>query len=450
MTLRTRFLLALCGLSLFAAGIVSFQMVMSERTRMKRAFSQSKQTNIVTFAQIAQDALIAQNDLALINYLEILKRLIINLELAEVVSPGGLILAHTDPNKIGSPSRKLEDEDEYNFSRKLTMHDQYLGNANLIFSKEQEKKEYDKRHAFLIKKSSIALIASLVLSIFGAHLLAKQLTGPISKIGEVIAEISSGKLESRLPKMGKGELGKLADEVNQMAVKLGQLEDMKKDFLSGVSHDLRSPIAALNSITDFMLDQEELAAEHKESCAMIKTNAQQLQNMVDDLLQSAKTKIPLQELKLKALQPKDMIARAIKLMEHQVSTKKILVHAAISRTLPPLFLDEQKILRVMQNLIGNAVRHTPQGGLILITAARENGHVAFSINDNGDGIPREILPSLFGKFVKGRKGGLGLGLFAAKSIVEAHNGKIWASNNPKKGATFSFTIPVKMPRTDPA
>jgi signal transduction histidine kinase len=225
--------------------------------------------------------------------------------------------------------------------------------------------------------------------------------------------------------------------------KLKETDKMKDEFINIAAHELRTPIQPILGLTQFLLSKTKNIKDH-ELLDVVVRNAKRLLRLTDEILDA--TKIESHSLKLSKEQfnLSDVIKNAI----NDIATNK-----EESNNLKLLFQSEEDIFieadrsrltQVISNLLSNAVKFTKEeGGTITITTEKKDTQVIVKIKDTGTGIDPEILPRLFSKFASKSFEGTGLGLFIAKNIVEAHDGKIWAENNADgKGATFSFSIPI--------
>jgi signal transduction histidine kinase len=230
-------------------------------------------------------------------------------------------------------------------------------------------------------------------------------------------------------------------------------DKMQKEFINIAAHELRTPIQPILGLTQVIRSN----AKDAEQCELLDLtirNAKRLQRLTEDILDV--TKIESQSLYLKEEQfsLNDVIANAINDTSDVSLKKESNSHAIKLECYNPqnIFVqaDKGRITQVIANLLSNAIKFTQQG-IISISLERKKGdddnnnnYVVVSVKDTGQGIDSEILPKLFTKFAtKSETGGTGLGLFISKSIIEAHDGKIWAQNNLEgKGATFAFSLPI--------
>ncbi|MCB4757401.1 MAG: HAMP domain-containing protein [Elusimicrobia bacterium] len=226
-----------------------------------------------------------------------------------------------------------------------------------------------------------------------------------------------------------------------------ELDSMKEEFLHSITHDLRNPLTAIRGfIRLFQSGQTGVLTDlqRKMFDTMDKASLR-LMTMVNDILDLARLEAGRLKLNLASIRIEDISNRVIELFTPQARTNTIQLSIETANgPLPPVTADPALMERVFTNLIGNAMKFTPDGGTITIKLAASDDAFIGSVRDSGEGIPKAYLDAIFDKFkqVEGRfKGGAGLGLTICKRIVEAHGGRIWAESDEGKGSIFTFTIP---------
>jgi len=249
-----------------------------------------------------------------------------------------------------------------------------------------------------------------------------------------------------------------ADQLEKANQELKNFDAMKSEFVSIASHELRTPLAAIKNAIQLILSGKtgEINENQTKFLSMAERNINRLTNILNDLLNLSKIESGKIELKFEDVSLKSLIELTASSLRPQADGKSIKVITEIPDELPLVYGDKEKIEQILINLIGNAVKFTPEEGDIYVSAApfseeregRIDHKVAISVKDTGIGIPPEHLESIFEKFhqVKGTlqrsAGGTGLGLAITKGLVEAHQGKIWVESEIGKGSIFNFTLPV--------
>lgn len=219
----------------------------------------------------------------------------------------------------------------------------------------------------------------------------------------------------------------------------------RDDLLAIVSHDLRNPLNTIVTAAELLLDSGIAEKQKEEQARAIRRSAERMDRLTADLLDVTR----IEEGRL-AIQPSphdlsSIVGQAIASWTHPAGEKDIRLTTDIPPEVSPVHADRERLIQVLENLIGNAVEHTPVGGRIAVTAMRNNGDAEIRVSDTGPGIPRENLPNLFDRFWQAENSdgaGAGLGLAIARGIVEAHGGRIWVDEVTDPGATFRFTVPL--------
>jgi two-component system phosphate regulon sensor histidine kinase PhoR len=231
----------------------------------------------------------------------------------------------------------------------------------------------------------------------------------------------------------------------QDLTELRRLQMVRQDFISNISHELRTPIASVKAIAETL--NEGASADPsvaKDFLNKINAEADRLAQMVQELSELSRIESGEAPLQKRLFNISDAIVRAVDRLRPQVDRAGLHIQTDFAANLPKVLADEDRIEQVLVNIIHNAIKFTQASGKINISAKRDNNNIMVSISDTGIGIPADDLPRIFERFYKADKsrsgGGTGLGLAIAKRIVEAHGGKIWAESIEGKGATFTFTL----------
>jgi len=229
-----------------------------------------------------------------------------------------------------------------------------------------------------------------------------------------------------------------------------QLEEMKVDFVSMAAHELRTPLTAIRGYASLL--QMHYAANLDESAKELLTrlivSTTNLANLIDNLLSVSRIERNNLTVEVKPLDLRIIVKDIYASFKQEAQTRKQNFVLNMPDELPMVMADPFRIGQVFINLIGNALTYTPNGGNITVTLTDRKDHLEIKVQDSGEGIPKEALPRLFTKFFRvsgsleqGSKGS-GVGLYITKSIVEMHQGKIWAESTLGQGSTFMFTLPV--------
>jgi signal transduction histidine kinase len=248
---------------------------------------------------------------------------------------------------------------------------------------------------------------------------------------------------------GSAELAEVAQAFNQMTAALEASEEQRKNMVADVAHELRTPLSVvqgnLQAILDdvYPLDKAEITRLHDET--------RLLSRLVDDLRDLALADAGQLGLNLQPTAAEDIIQSTVESLALAAEAQEIELSFQGSDRLPSVQADPDRLAQVLRNLLVNALRHTPAGGSVVVTAAAAPEVVEIAVTDTGEGIAPEDLGRVFDRFWRADRsrtrderweGGTGLGLSVARSLIEAQGGRIWADSTPGQGSTFRFTVPL--------
>ncbi len=233
----------------------------------------------------------------------------------------------------------------------------------------------------------------------------------------------------------------------QDLTELRRLETVRRDFISNISHELRTPLASLKALAETLqagaLDDRKAALRFLNR---IDVEVDALTHMVSELLELSRIESGRVPLQLEKVSPRAIFVNAYDRLAEQARRAQIEMHMDVDEDLPPVLADQPRLEQVFVNLIHNAIKFTPEGGMIKLSAKKRKNSVRFSIRDSGIGIPEKDLPRIFERFYKSDQsrasGGTGLGLAIARHLVEGHGGRIWVESVEGRGSTFTFEIPL--------
>ena len=300
-----------------------------------------------------------------------------------------------------------------------------------------------KENVFITRSNRLLLLSLLVLGGFAILLsivFSKRLTNPIKGLTEAAVSIGEGKLASRVALSGTDELSRLSDAFNRMAHSLETQESLRKKLTSNIAHELRTPVSAVRGELEGMIDGLiPVDREHLQSLYAEIGRFGSIIEGIEELSQAEASSLSLRKQEFE-LQPflKDITGRFSRAFRDRVITIELQCDNGLTANADP-----DRLSQIMINLLSNAVKATGNGGSILVKAAGTGTEVSIGIADNGSGIRKEDLPFIFERFYRGAEGGLGLGLAIVKELVEAHGGRITATSEYGKGATFTVSLPLK-------
>jgi two-component system sensor histidine kinase GlrK len=292
----------------------------------------------------------------------------------------------------------------------------------------------------------LALFSILAISFF----ITRSITKPISILIDKTREIANWVFKGDLHLSSPPEMKELSQAVNSMCDRLKAVDRMKSDFFSMVSHELRTPLTSIMVGTSMLSTRigEEMTEKEKEILDIISKESQRLIALVNSILDLTKMEAGMMVFNFTPTDMMPLIQQAVAEIEPLAMAKEIGLQITSPPGLPVIRMDRERILQVLRNFIGNAVKFNPPGGQVTVSAASKDGTLEVCVKDTGPGIPRENLATIFDKFQQGplpspnSMKGSGLGLAIAKHIITAHRGKIWAESEPGQGSSFFFVLPA--------
>jgi signal transduction histidine kinase len=287
--------------------------------------------------------------------------------------------------------------------------------------------------------ASVAVLLALLLG----GLLAFTMTRSLRELTEATVEIAKGKFGKQVKVRSKDEIGELSISFNRMSVELEQATKARQQMTADIAHDLRSPLSVITGYAEALSDNK--LPGNQEVYNILLQETRHLDRLVDDLRLLSLADTGELSLLLQPIDPLVLLERVA--ARHAVAADQhiIALELSVQDDLPQVEVDVERMSQVLDNLILNAFRYTPEGGKVLLEAGFSLNQVQISISDTGKGIAAEDLPHVFDRFFRGDKsrqhnGESGLGLAIAKSIVEAHNAKISVSSEPGLGARFTISF----------
>jgi len=386
-----------------------------------------------------------------------------------VVDSGGRVVADSCGEHIG---QRFEPE-VLSRGQPVIAGGQTVGHL-LTINGPRERQFGERLNRSVLLAGGIAGLSALVLGL----LLTESLARPLRAVRDAARRIGSGELSYRVALNSDDELGDLAEAFNQMAADLEHNEQQRRTMMADIAHELRTPLSVIRGQVEaladgvFPLNQDNLAPIHDQSLLLAR--------LVDDLRDLALAEAGRLPLECDEVDIGELVRRVAAGFRQQAVAKGLTLTVEVSPhpgplpagrgepaagdlapsphtggegwgkgpPTPTLWADAQRIEQVLANLLSNAIRHTPEGGRVVIALSFEPGQVRMSVQDSGSGIAPEELGHLFDRFYRADKsrsrteGGTGLGLSIARRLAQAHGGDITVASAPGEGATFAVTLPT--------
>lgn len=377
-----------------------------------------------------------------------------------LADPQGRVIADTAGFALPNAENVLTGSqllaDELASGASVTVNNHLVG--TLIVAPGDQRAGPNPASTFLATVNRSILISVLIAGVVGLLLVSLfffQITAPIRQMQKAAGAIAQGDLSQRLVIRSKDELGDLAESFNHMASSLGSAEAQRQKLLADVAHELRTPLAVIQANAEAMqdgvlpIDLEQVNAIHAETLL--------LGRLINDLRLISLAEAGELQLDRRASDLNALLQGVLERFQPQCAQKGVAIELSVEGHLPPVIIDTDRMTQVLNNLVSNALRYTPEGGRIMLhaTCLAENDHaVQVSVTDTGSGIAPDDLLWVFDRFYRADKsrtrasGGSGLGLAIVKQLVEAHGGKVgvespfYQENGSGFGTRINFTLPV--------
>jgi signal transduction histidine kinase len=315
----------------------------------------------------------------------------------------------------------------------------------------------------------------LALGFLVSYLLARSLTRPLEAVSRVTSAIASGDLAQRAPVKARNEVGQLAKDVNSMAAHLessiGELRaararavdalHTRQELVASISHELRTPLAILHAHLESLAGSRVATAgeaTHSERAGIsvpettlhaLQSETERLASLVEDLFALSRAEAGGMQVEIQPVDASALVNEVAEVMGPLVQREgKIALSVRVQPGIPSALADPDRVRQILANLVRNAVRHTPEGGIIAITVEAQESWIMVAVADTGEGIPAEHLPHIFERFYRVDRtrsratGGTGLGLAIVRHVAQAHGGEVSVESEEGKGSTFRLKLPL--------
>jgi len=473
MRLRTRFTVVIAGVvaALFCGYLTSLYVI--EKKHLEGAAEKSRRDQAEKLALLCQESVLSKDEIILINYLRGLARSE-HVLWAMYQSPDGRVMTHSDfalKNRVldDAPSRAARNAEGplrqlyavgsgseiLEYAAPVLLENKTIGVARVGFDASAVRRESEEALRQTVRRFAGITGMSLVFAVLIASLVARGLTRPLQELTDGVEKIGAGERRVAIPAERRDEIGNLARAFNVMSVRLGELDELKDQFIQNVSHDLRNPLGAIAIAAQHLMTRGgALSTEERGNILkVILTSTGRLRMMVNNILDTAKMKDGRLEYQKEPFAPEKAIREIYNLYEFSANEGGKTLRVDVPADLPRVLGDEEKVHRIILNLFTNALKFTREGDTISLGARRgaDPGWVEFFVSDTGPGLPTQEIPHLFRRFSSvtdvvdpavRKKQGAGLGLSIVKALVEGHGGQVKVESAPGRGTTFRWTLPV--------
>ena len=287
----------------------------------------------------------------------------------------------------------------------------------------------------------------LLAALIAVYFISERVIAPLRQISSAAKSFANGKFDVRVPVHGSDEVAELAETFNNMAESLDNYDNMRNTFMSNVSHDLRSPMTSIAGFIDGILDGVIPPEQHEYYLKVVSNEVHRLSRLVSSLLDLSRIQAGDRKFTMSRFDVCEMAKRILISFEQKIDAKHLEVEVDMPEDRIYVNADSDAIYQVIYNLCHNAVKFSSEGGLLRLSITRIKGKkVLIEVFNEGQGISREDLQYVFERFYKSDKSrgldksGAGLGLFISKTIIGAHDEKIWAESEYGKNCSFKFTL----------
>jgi signal transduction histidine kinase len=304
-----------------------------------------------------------------------------------------------------------------------------------------EQQFLDRMQQILLTGAALAVGVGLALGVF----LSRSLTAPLQRLAAAARAVAGGDLDQRVRAEGSAEMVEVAQAFNEMTIALGKSERQRQDMVADVAHELRAPLSVVQGNLQAILD--DVYPLDKTEISRLYDETRLLNRLVDDLRELALADAGQLRLNLRPTDLAQVIRSTTENLALATEAQELALSLQFPDSLPTVQADPDRVAQILRNLLINALRHTPSGGSVTVTAALAGDAVETAVADTGEGIAPEDLPSVFERFwradpARARTGSTGLGLSVAQSLVTAQGGRIWVESTLGQGSTFRFTLPL--------
>ncbi len=296
---------------------------------------------------------------------------------------------------------------------------------------------------------AVGALTALAVALACGALVARSLTRPLRALKAATQAVAAGDFERMVRVSSRDELGSLAESFNRMSAALAEAQQLRRRMTADIAHELRTPLSIILGHLDAIDDG--VLTGSAETTRVIREETERLSRLVEDLRTVNRADAGELALSRRPINMGELVARALAAYQLQAAAKDIALTSEIEPGVEPIEVDTDRMLQVLNNLVANALFHTPAGGRIVVRGMMTSSGIRLTVQDSGPGFPPADVGLVFDRFYRSDKarrredGGSGLGLAIARSIVEAHGGTIEAQNTPGEGAAIIIELPRLTP-----
>ena len=291
----------------------------------------------------------------------------------------------------------------------------------------------------------VALLASVGAALGGTAWVAVRLTRSLRVLSVATHEVAKGSFREPVRVVTRDEIAELAGDFNRMAARLREVEAMKEEFFSTISHELRTPLTSIREGVHLLREGAygPLTPKQERLMTIVGMSAKRLLRLINQILDLSKLRAGLLPLERRWVDLDRLAGRALDELRPQAEEKGVQLDRDGATPSVKIFGDEERLLQILVNLLGNAVKFTPAGGSVRLTLEERGDGVELAVVDTGPGIPAAAFPRIFDRYQQAHQGhgGSGLGLAIVKALAEAHGGSVRAESEEGKGSRFSVMLP---------
>ena len=465
MNLRTKLTLYVSSLLIVVIVAVSYNIFVTQKKILTHQISENRTKAFQSFVSMCNEAIKVKDDIQVNNAVKLL------VSTYNPSSNGVVMYSSRDEDRnmdsvlksrIKKTSKNyietyssLTGEQICEFATPFFFNGKNVGTFVVGFSQDNMKKQIDEGISFMLSKIKIVVLVTMFFGILLSYLLGYSFGRPIKILTNAAEQIAKGNLDVEIKVNRKDEIGKLSTTFNDMAKQIKELDSMKDSFVSSVSHELRSPLSAIDGYCDLLIecvDKNYSKEQELKGLKIIKQATVRLTNFINNILDLAKMKANKLEVKKTESEIGPIIEEIVALYQPLAEQQKKKVYFEINGDIPKVNMDTERIKQVITNLVSNAMKFTKENGSVGVkafpnSAGYGNEYIEVWVQDDGVGIPKQQVDLVFQKFYQVKDGefkkpkGTGLGLTIVYEMIKLHNGYVWAESDLGKGTTFKFVLP---------